>query len=125
MGLASISTTPSPSSIPVLSRKWSHISKPLAPALDPDMVVLSGHIDSFTDAFRVATGTAPTNMEVSPLHKCRVIQSAQEVEVELTNRQLIALVNPFHSDIGVADTYMELKHEGLRKAWVMDQLESA
>jgi hypothetical protein len=25
----------------------------------------------------------------------------------------------------VADTYMELKHEGLRKAWAMDQLESA
>jgi hypothetical protein len=45
--------------------------------------------------------------------------------VELTNRQLIALVNLFRSDVGVADTYMELKHEGLRKAWAMDQLESA
>jgi hypothetical protein len=28
---------------------------------------------------------APTNMEVSPLRKCCVIRSAQEVEVELTN----------------------------------------
>jgi hypothetical protein len=69
MGLASISTTPSPYSTPVLSRKWYHISKPLAPALDPDTVVLGGDIDSFTDAFGVATGTAPTNMEVSPLRK--------------------------------------------------------
>jgi hypothetical protein len=102
-----------------------HISKPPAPALDPDMVALGGHINSFTNAFHVATGTAPTNMEVSPLHKCRAIQSAQEVEVELTNQQLIALVNLFCSDVGVADTYMELKCEGLRKAWVMDQLESA
>jgi hypothetical protein len=64
-------------------------------------------------------------MEVSPLRKCHAIRSAQEVEVELTNRQLIALVNLFRSDIGAAATYMELKHEGLRKAWVMDQLESA
>jgi hypothetical protein len=45
--------------------------------------------------------------------------------VELTNRQLVALVNLFRSDVGAADTYMELKREGLRKAWVMDQLESA
>jgi hypothetical protein len=64
-------------------------------------------------------------MEVLPLRKCRAIRSAQEVEVELTNQQLIALVNLFCSDVGAADTYMELKHEGLRKAWVMDQLESA
>jgi hypothetical protein len=89
------------------------------------MVALGGHIDSFTDAFRVATGTAPTNMEVSPLRKRCAIRSAQEVEVELTNRQLVALVNLFRSDVGAADTYMELKREGLRKAWVMDQLESA
>jgi hypothetical protein len=87
-------------------------------------VALGGHIDSFTDAFRVATGTAPTNM-VSPLRKRHAIRSAQEVEVELTNQQLVALVNLFHSDIGAADTYMELKRKGLRKAWVMDQLESA
>jgi hypothetical protein len=86
MGSASISTTPSPSSMPALSRKQSHISKPLAPALDPDMVVLGGHIRSFTDAFCVATGTALTNMEVSPLRKCHAIRSAQEVEVELTNQ---------------------------------------
>jgi hypothetical protein len=45
--------------------------------------------------------------------------------VELTNRQLIALVKLFRSDVGAADTYMELKRKGLRKAWVIDQLESA
>jgi hypothetical protein len=44
--------------------------------------------------------------------------------VELTNRQLVALVNLVHSDVEAADTYMELKCEGLRKAWVIDQLES-
>jgi hypothetical protein len=66
------------------------MSKPPAPALDPNTVVLGGHINSFTDAFRVATGTAPTNMEVSPLCKCCAIQSAQEVEVELTNQELVA-----------------------------------
>jgi hypothetical protein len=67
MGSASVSTPPSPSSIPALSRKRSHISEPPAPALDPDIVALGGHIDSFIDAFHVATGTAPTNMEVSPV----------------------------------------------------------
>jgi hypothetical protein len=40
MGLASISTTPSPSSMLVLSRKQSHISKPSAPALHHDTVAL-------------------------------------------------------------------------------------
>jgi hypothetical protein len=45
--------------------------------------------------------------------------------VELTNWQLVALVNLFLSNIGVPDTYMELKHEELRETWVMDQLESA
>jgi hypothetical protein len=45
--------------------------------------------------------------------------------VELTNRQLVALVNLFHSNVGAADAYMELKCKRLKKAWVMDQLESA
>jgi hypothetical protein len=61
------------------------MSKPPAPALDSDTVALGGHTDNFTDAFRVATGNAPTNMEVSPLCKRHAIRSAQEVEVELTN----------------------------------------
>jgi hypothetical protein len=55
-------------------------------------------------------------MEVSPLYKCHAIQSAQEVEVEVTNWQPVALVNLFCSGIGAADTYMELKCKGLRKA---------
>jgi hypothetical protein len=49
----------------------------------------------------------------------------QQGLLKVTDQQLVALVNLFHSDIGVADTYMELKCEGLRKAWVMDQLGSA
>jgi hypothetical protein len=55
-------------------------------------------------------------LEVSPLCKCYAILSAQEVEVELTDQQLITFVNLFHSDVEAADIYMELNCKGLRKA---------
>jgi hypothetical protein len=65
--------------------------------------------------FTVATGTASTGVEVSPIHKHLAICSAQELKVNLSDTDLAALVDLFHSDVSAVDTYMELKWDSLRK----------
>jgi hypothetical protein len=112
---SSIST--SPSSTPGPSAKRHHISKTL-PDRDPEDIAMGERMDNFTKAFRVATGTASTGVEVSPIRKRCAIRSAQELEVDLSDTDLAALVDLFRSDVSAADTYMELKWDSLRKVWI-------
>jgi hypothetical protein len=116
---SSIST--SPSSTPGPSAKRCHISKML-PDHDPEDIAMGERMDNFTEAFRVATGTASTGVEVSPIHKRHAIRSAQELEVDLSDTDLTALVDLFHTDVSAVDTYMELKRDSLRKVWITNQL---
>jgi hypothetical protein len=73
-------------------------------------------MDNFTEAFRVATGTA--SVEVSPIRKRCAIRSAQELKVDLSDTDLTALVDLFRTDVSAADMYMELKRDSLRKVWI-------
>jgi hypothetical protein len=107
----------SPSSTPGPSAKRRHISKTL-PDRDPEDITMGERMDNFTEAFRVATGTASTGVEVSPIRKRHAIRSAQELKVNLSDTDLAALVDLFCSDVSAADTYMELKRDSLRKVWI-------
>jgi hypothetical protein len=49
-------------------------------------------------------------------------RSAQELKVDLSNTNLTTLVDLFHTDVSTADTYLELKQDGLRKVWITNQL---
>jgi hypothetical protein len=111
----------SPSSTPGPSVKRRHISK-ILPDRDPEDIAMGERMDNFTEAFCVATRTASTGVEVSPICKCRAIHSAQELEVDLSDTDLAALVDLFYTDVSAADTYMELKWDSLRKVWITNQL---
>jgi hypothetical protein len=87
------------------------------------MSFLGGHISDISDAIRDTTGQ-PTGLEASPLWKCRAVQSAEECEGDLDKEDLIALVNIFTADVSAADTYMELRWDGLQKAWVANHLKA-
>jgi hypothetical protein len=78
----------------------------------PDMSFLGGHISDISDAIRDATGQ-PTGLKASPLQKHRAVRSAEECEGDLDEEDLIALVNIFTADVSAADTYMELRQDGL------------
>jgi len=116
--MASASITPSPG----LSAKRRHVS---AAAISPDseMTALNVWLDNFTDAFWSATGTSvAAGLESSPMCRHRAIHSAHELEINLSDVRLAALINIFIADVNAADAYMELKREGLRKTWVADRL---
>jgi len=116
-GSSSLSATPGP------SVKRRHISH--APAPDLDIQSLNVRLDDFTDAFCSATGTSQAvaaGLETSPMRRRRVIRSAQDLEVDLSDTHLAALVNIFILNVNAADVYMELKRDGLKKAWVADRL---
>jgi hypothetical protein len=87
------------------------------------MSFLGGHISDISDAIRDTTGR-PTGLEASPLRKCHAIRSAEEREGDLDEKDLITLVDIFTADVSAADTCMELRRDGLRKAWVANSLKA-
>lgn len=120
------STSASPttvSSTPGPSAKRRHISSASGP--DTELSGLNVQLNEFTEAFRSATGTSVTaGLESSPMRRRRAIRTAQDLEDDLSDEHLAALVNIFIADVNAADAYMELKRVGLRKAWVADRLKN-
>jgi len=56
------------------------------------------------------------------VRKTRAITHAQELEVDLDDGKLAALIHIFQSDVNAADAYMVINQAGLRKAWIEDTL---
>ena len=46
----------------------------------------------------------------------------QELEADLDDEQLLSLIDLFQANVSAADTYMTLKQDGLRKAWVHSKI---
>jgi hypothetical protein len=87
------------------------------------MSFLGGHISDISDAIHDTTGR-PTGLEASPLWKRCAVRSAEEREGDLDEEDLITLVDIFTADVSAVDTYIELRRDGLRKAWVANCLKA-
>jgi hypothetical protein len=82
---------------------------------------LSAFGDTFLEGIAMA---APQTSTLAPLllRKTRAILRAQELEEDLDDGKLAALIRIFQSDVNAADAYMVIKRPGLRKAWIEDTL---
>ena len=49
----------------------------------------------------------------SPEQKMWAMEHAQELETELDDEHLVALIGLFQTDVSAADAYLVLKHDGL------------
>jgi hypothetical protein len=86
---------------------------------------LTAKLDSFSGTFLegIALATPATStLAPSPMRKTRAITRAQELEVDLDDARLAALIRIFQSDVNAADAYMVINRAGLRKAWIEDTL---
>jgi hypothetical protein len=89
---------------------------------------LGAKLDSFGDTLlegiaRVTPAATPSStLAPSPMRKTRAITRAQELEVDLDDVKLAALIRIFQSDVNAADAYMVINRAGLRKAWIEDTL---
>lgn len=84
-------------------------------------VELNSFGDTFLEGITQATA-APSTLAPSPVRKTRAITRAQELEVDLDDGKLAALIRIFQSDVNAADAYMVINRAGLRKAWIEDTL---
>ena len=82
---------------------------------------LSAFGDTFLEGIAMAVPQTST-LAPSPLCKTKAILRAQELEEDLDDGRLAALIHIFQSDVNAADAYMVIKHLGLRKAWIEDTL---
>ena len=112
---ASIASTPSSSS--------SFINKKVGTG-PVALLALTDQLSDFTDAFRAGTAAEmqPHTVASSSEQKMRAMEQAQELESELDDTRLVALLGLFQSDVSAADAYLVLKRDGLRKVWVESKL---
>ena len=84
------------------------------------LMFLSDQLSDFTDAYRAGTAaeTGSRNFGSSPERKTMAIERAQDLESDLDNIHLVALIGLFQTDVSAADAYLALKRDGLRKVWV-------
>ncbi|KAM5530466.1 hypothetical protein V8D89_015866 [Ganoderma adspersum] len=71
------------------------------------------------------TGIAPVAsiVPLTPQKKQLAIRRAQQLEQHLEDDKMILLLNLFEKDVGVADAYLVIEQDGLRKAWVDRKLD--
>ena len=78
---------------------------------------LSDQLSDFTDAFQVgmAANIQPCTVLSSPEQKMQAMEHAQELETELDDECLVALIGLFQTDVSAADVYLVLRCNGLQK----------
>jgi hypothetical protein len=64
----------------------------------------------------------PCGIDATPKRKKDAMTRVQELEDDLDDEQLLSIIDIFQADVSAADTYMTLKREGLRKAWVRSKI---
>lgn len=67
----------------------------------------------------VASASLPPS---TPQRKQLAMRRAQKLEDHLDDDRLVSLINIFQKDASAADAYLVLERDGLRRAWVEDQL---
>jgi hypothetical protein len=60
--------------------------------------------------------------DTSPERRKKAMTRLQEIETDLDDARLIALIDLFKTDTSEADTYMSLQHDVLRKKWLQKLL---
>ena len=99
--------------------------KPCATGAQALHVIAEEFLD-FNDSFWSATTglSQHSNVEATPVWKHKAIVYAQDVEMDLSDNQLVSLIGIFESNVSAADSYLALKHNTLQKAWVSNKLSS-
>jgi hypothetical protein len=64
----------------------------------------------------------PHGIDSTPKRKKAAMTRVQELEDDLEDEQLLSIIDLFQANVSTADTYMTLKRESLRKAWVHSKI---
>jgi hypothetical protein len=79
---------------------------------------MNERLEDFTEVFREAFTGKRSGILSTPQRKSKAMQRAQELETTLSDQCIVGLVDLFRADITMADTYLSLHREGVRKQWV-------
>jgi len=87
---------------------------------------ISDQLSDFTDAYCAGTAIemGPCVIATSPERKTMAMEHAQELENDLDDARLVALIGLFQIDVSAADAYLVLKRDSIHKVWVKTKLAS-
>lgn len=69
----------------------------------------------------VASGR-PVGLDATPTRKTKAIKRLETLEDDLDNEEKLDMMDLFQKDVGMADAYMSIQGEDLRKGWVQRRL---
>ena len=72
----------------------------------------------FTEVFHDAMSGKKSGLEASPIRKSMAMKRAQELETDLSDGCIVGLIDLFQADVALADAYLSLSCEAIRKKWV-------
>lgn len=75
-------------------------------------------LEEFTDVFRDAMSGKRSGVESTPSRKTRAMKRAQQLETTLSDKCIVGLIDLFQNDVNIADAYLALTRDGVRKQWV-------
>jgi len=79
---------------------------------------MNDKLEEFTNVFQEVFTGKKSGLALTPQQKAKAMQHAQEIETSLSDQRMVRLIDLFHADITMADTYLSLQCEGVRKGWV-------
>lgn len=82
-------------------------------------------LDNFTGVFASVAAGRPVGVEATPVRKDKAIKRMEQLETDLDDMQKLDLMDLFTKDVKMADAYLSMEGEGLRKRWVERRLGEA
>lgn len=79
---------------------------------------MGSKLDDFTDMFQETMSGKKTGVDSTPSRKTRAMQRVQVIETTLSDKCIVALIDLFQNDVTVADAYLAITRDGVRKKWV-------
>ncbi len=106
--------------VPVLSAE-----KRIRPNTSHTLGELRDGLERFTDVFAAVGSGRSIGLDATPVRKNKAVQRMEKLEGALDDGQKLDLMDLFTKDVAMADAYLAIESEGLRKRWIDRRLSEA
>jgi len=87
------------------------------------LTALAESMSDLTKAFAASSAPISTpNLPTTPQRKVQAATQAQEIEDQLSDEELTALLHVLQQEPHAADFYLNIKHDSLRSSWVKSKI---
>ncbi|KAI0740594.1 hypothetical protein C8Q76DRAFT_708295 [Earliella scabrosa] len=83
---------------------------------------ISDGLDRFTDVLAAVGTGRPLGLDATSVRKNKAVKRVETMESDLDDEQKLDLMDLFCKDVTMADAYLSIESDSLRKSWVQRRL---